>query len=129
MQLFKKVTTNVDSPSYLNTEFELTEVPRLYNDTRGGDDHEPVRISLHTAIELQRLLNKALGPVNELLKVTQSELDLAFANKKIEAIKEYRVRTQMGLKESKDAIEATMKEYPNDYAAYMAKQNRFNGVK
>jgi hypothetical protein len=127
MQLFKKVTTNIDSPSYNNTEFELTEVPRLYNDTRGGDDHEAIKISLHTALELQRLLNKALGPVNEALKVTKSELDLAFADQKIEAIKNYKIRTQVGLKEAKDAVDSAMKEDPRDHLAYVNKQEADGG--
>jgi hypothetical protein len=125
MQLFKKVTTNVDSPTYSSTEFELTEVPRLYGDNRDGNDHEPIKISLGSALELQRLLNKALGPVNEAMKVTQSELDLAFADKKIDAIKNYKVRTHAGLKESKDAVEAAMQEHPMDYAAYVNRQPKF----
>jgi ribosomal protein L7/L12 len=122
MNIFKKMSTefNVEHPTsiYSTTEFQIVDIPRLSDDFRENNVHEMIRINVDDAIRLRDLLVKALSEIEDKRKVTDAEIELAGRSMN-EAIKVYKDRTGLGLKESKDAVEDVM----NNIYAYCARTN------
>lgn len=91
----------------------LTKMVALFDEAKTAGDSEVART-------VGNMIASHLGiaTYHRDAEVTASELRIAKCHGKIEAIKAYRDRTKLGLKESKDNIEAAMSSLGLQFYSY-----------